>query len=145
MKGLYKKYGLQSYPLTWVVVIAIHVLCLMPVPETPLDGIAFIDKWTHLVMFGGLSLTIWYELFLHHGMRPVLHLSQVETDTFCWRHIRIGALYLPTWLGAQIEILQATCTNGVRNGDLIDWLADTLGVVIAWGIGCAVVRLQKKL
>lgn len=138
-------YSPRSYPLTWLVVLAIHVLCLMPVPETPLDGIAFIDKWTHLVMYGGLCLTIWYEVFLHHGMKPLIHLNQVKTETLNWRHLRIGALYLPTFLGAYIEVLQATCTNGTRSGDVIDWLADTLGVLIAWGVAWMVIRGIRKV
>ena len=116
-----------------------------PVPETPLSDIAFIDKWTHLVMYGGLCLTIWYEVFLHHGMKPFVHLSQVQTKTLNWRHLRIGALYLPTFLGGYIEVLQATCTNGTRSGDVIDWLADTLGVVIIWIVAWGVVRSIKKV
>lgn len=134
------KYGPRSYPLTWLVVIAIHILCLFPVPETPLNEIAFIDKWTHLVMYGGLCLTIWYEVFLHHGMKPLIHLCQVKTETLNWHHLRVGALYLPTFLGAYIEVLQATCTNGTRSGDVIDWLADTLGVLIVWVVARLVVR-----
>lgn len=138
------KYGPRSYPFTWLVVLAIHILCLFPVPETPLSDIAFIDKWTHLVMYGGLCLTIWYEVFLHHGMKPLIHLNQVKTETLNWRHLRIGALWLPIYLGAHIEVLQATCTHGTRSGDVIDWLADTLGVLIAWVLARVVVRCLRK-
>lgn len=144
MKDLYKNYGWQAYPLTWLVVLAIHILCLMPVPEMPAIEFEFADKWTHLVMYAGLCLAIWYELFLHHGMRPFLHLSQVQTQTFRWRRIRIGALWLPIYLGAHIEVLQATCTGGTRSGDVIDWLADSLGVLIVWIIANIVVKKMKK-
>ena len=44
----------KRYPLTTVCVIVIWVLCLMPIPETPLSHVRLIDKWTHLVMYGGL-------------------------------------------------------------------------------------------
>lgn len=138
----------RKYPLTWLVVIAIHILCLFPVPETPLNGIAFIDKWTHLVMFGGLSITFWYEYLCQHGMQGFfgqgkLHwisLKNIKKDTLKWRTLRIWGLYFPTFLGGWIEILQATCTNGMRSGDVVDWIADTLGVVLVWGIMLIVVR-----
>jgi len=41
----------------------------------------------------------------------------------------------PVIMGGLIEIVQATCTNGVRNGDVTDWIADNIGVVIGQLIG----------
>ena len=38
-------------------------------------------------------------------------------------------------MGGLIEIVQATCTGGNRSGDVTDWLADTVGVVLGQLIG----------
>ena len=50
---------LRCYPFSWICVTVIWVLCLIPMPETPLDGISMIDKWTHFVMYGGLCAVVW--------------------------------------------------------------------------------------
>ena len=42
-------------------VVAIWVVCLIPVPETPLNDVCFIDKWTHFVMYGSLTTVIWFK------------------------------------------------------------------------------------
>ena len=57
---------LGRYPLTLTCIVAIWVLCLMNVPETPLDNVAFIDKWTHLVMYGGTCSVGWWEYIRHN-------------------------------------------------------------------------------
>lgn len=49
---------LRQYPLTLLLALAIWVVCLIPVPETPLDEISFIDKWTHFVMYAVLTLVM---------------------------------------------------------------------------------------
>lgn len=152
MEHFFEKIGLRHYPLTWLVVVAIHVLCLFPVPETPLNGIAFIDKWTHLVMFGGLSLTFIYEYMCHHGMQGFwghgklqrIDLKALRRESFNMHHLRLGALWFPIFLGGWMEVLQATCTGGTRSGDIIDWVADTLGVVIVWIILLLFLRTLRK-
>jgi len=52
---------LRQYPLTILLALAIWVVCLIPVPETPLNEISFIDKWTHFVMYAVLTITLLYE------------------------------------------------------------------------------------
>ena len=138
----------MKYPLTWLVVIAIHILCLFPVPETPLNGVAFIDKWTHMVMFGGLSLTIWYEYLCQHGMQGFfgqgklqwISLKPLKRGTISWKHLFHATFTFPSLLGGYIEVLQATCTNGTRSGDVIDWLADVAGVALV----CLIMNLVLK-
>ena len=58
---------LRFYPLTLFCIALIWFLSLffMP-PETPLNDVAFIDKWTHLVMYGGTSAVLWWEYVRHH-------------------------------------------------------------------------------
>ena len=52
---------LRQYPLTILLALAIWVVCLIPVPETPLNEISFIDKWTHFVMYAMLTVVLLYE------------------------------------------------------------------------------------
>ena len=48
----------SRYPLSILCVVLIWILSLMPFfPETPFDQVEFIDKWTHLVMYGEPSDT----------------------------------------------------------------------------------------
>lgn len=37
---------LRFYPLSCLFIAAIWIACFMNVPETPLDNVAFMDKWT---------------------------------------------------------------------------------------------------
>lgn len=53
------------YPFSITCFILIWVLSLMPFfPETGLEDVAFIDKWTHLVMYGGTCSVLWIEALL---------------------------------------------------------------------------------
>ena len=113
---------IRHYPFSCLIIVAIWVLCLIPLPETPLDNVRFIDKWTHFIFYGGLCTVLWGE----YGRR---HSSIDKWRTLLW------IVIAPVIMGGLIEIVQATCTNGVRNGDVTDWLADNIGVVIGQLIG----------
>lgn len=112
----------KHYPFSWCCIVCIWVLCLIPIPETPLSDIRFIDKWTHFVFYGGLCLVIWLEYGHRHSVID-------KTTTL------IGAIVLPVVMGGLIEIVQATCTGGNRSGDVTDWLADAVGVALGQLIG----------
>lgn len=135
------KYYLTHYPFTWFIFTIVIILSFMPVPETPLSNVAFIDKWTHIVMYFGQAGAIWLDHLRVHGLRfsPIPH--GLKSDELNWRRLRIGALYLPSILGAVIEVLQENCTNHMRSGDWIDALADVVGVVIAWVFCSGYVKL----
>ena len=67
---------LKKYPLSLLCILVVWVLSLMPVPETPLKEIRYIDKWTHLVMYGGTCAVIWAEYLRSHknsSFLPGLH------------------------------------------------------------------------
>ena len=71
----------RKYPLSLLCILLIGVLSLAPYfPETPLDDVAFIDKWTHLVMYDGTCATI------HHQMCPLVDKGNVVEG--CLRKIR---------------------------------------------------------
>lgn len=119
--------GASQWPLTCALIVIIWVLCLIPIPETPLNDISLIDKWTHFVMYGGLCSVIWLEKAWHR-------VTWTRMQAF------IYAALLPLFMGGLIEIVQATCTGGRRSGDILDFLTDGIGVVLGQIIGILLAR-----
>lgn len=120
---------LRQYPLTILLATAIWVVCLIPVPETPLNDVSFIDKWTHFVMYAVLTLVLLYE----HG--KALR-SNVNAATAGHKKSNSGSawlLLLPISQGCLVELAQAYLTT-CRSGDWFDALCNTLGVLIGAGV-----------
>lgn len=131
----------KNYPFTWFIFLCVMILSLMPVPEIPeLEGINFIDKWTHIVMYFGQAGAIWLDHLRRHGLRfdPMPH--GLRVGEIHRRHFFIGAFVCPVVLGGVLEVVQEYCTGGMRSGDWVDWVADALGVLLMWGFGKAFVR-----
>lgn len=122
---------LRLYPLTLLCIALVWYLSLffMP-PETPLSDVAFIDKWTHLVMYGGTCSVMWWEYVRCHKQLCAWKL---------WLFAIIGMVAM----GGVIELLQAHCTTN-RSGEWLDFLADTLGVGLGALIGLLFYRLKRK-
>ena len=121
----------RKYPLSLLCILLIWVLSLTPFfPETPLDGVDFIDKWTHLVMYGGTCSVIWWEY---------LRNSQKETRRPNLR-VLLLAMVVMVALGGLMELLQAYCTT-TRSGEWLDFWADSLGVLLGTAVGLLMRRL----
>ena len=113
----YNPFSFRKYPLSLICLALIFLLSFTPFfPETPLDDVAFIDKWTHLVMYGGTTSVIWWE-YLH-------------------THQQLNASKLLLWaclgmilLGGLVELGQAYCTT-TRSGEWLDFWADSIGVLL---------------
>ena len=116
------KHFIVKCPLSCLCVAAIWVLCFCPPPHTPLDQVAFMDKWTHLVMYGGTCSVMWIE-YLRCHRRPSLK----RLFVFSW--------LAPVLMSGVIELLQAYCTGGRRSGDWYDFAANTTGAVIGAIVG----------
>lgn len=116
------KHFIVKYPLSCLCVAAIWVLCFCTPPHTPLDQVAFMDKWTHLVMYGGTCSVMWIE-YLRCHRRPSLK----RLFVFDWLS--------PVLMSGVIELLQAYCTGGRRSGDWYDFAANTTGAVIGAIVG----------
>lgn len=116
------KHFIVKYPLSSLCVAAIWVLCFCTPPHTPLDQVAFMDKWTHLVMYGGTCSVMWIE-YLRCHRRPSLK----RLFVFDW--------LAPVLMSGVIELLQAYCTGGRRSGDWYDFAANTTGAVIGAIVG----------
>lgn len=121
----------RKYPFTCVLVAIVWVLSLTPFfPETPLDDVKFIDKWVHFVMYGGTFGVLWLEYLRRH--------DQLDA----------GKLFLLAWLcpvlmGGLLELMQAYCTT-TRNGDWLDFVANSTGVTLACVFGLTVAWLRSK-
>ena len=122
---------ITKYPFSSICLLIIWTLCFIPIPQTPLDHISMIDKWTHVVMYGGTCGIIWLEYLTKH--------KKVE-----WRNIIIVTLIAPILMGGVIEILQKYCTGGMRSGEWLDLAADTIGVVLGFIIGSLLAVFLSK-
>ena len=114
----------------------IGVLSFTPFfPETPLDNVKFIDKWTHLVMYGGTCSVIWWE----H-----LRLCKKETRRPNLRALFWFALVGMIILGGLVELGQAYCTT-TRSGEWLDFYADSVGVLLGNILGLIMNRVWFKI
>ena len=122
---------IKQYTLSFICMVVIWILCLVPIPETPLSQINMVDKWTHIVMFGGWCTVLWLEYGLHHR---VINMKRAIPY----------AIIFPILMGGLIEIVQQTCTGGNRSGDFIDFIADAIGVAIGAAIGIPLALMISK-
>lgn len=122
---------LMRYPLSCLCVAVIWGLCFGYPPRTPFDNVAFIDKWTHIVMYGGTCSVIWFEYLRSH----------VRINR---RRLFVWAWLAPVLMSGLIEILQETCTGGRRSGDWLDFAANITGATLAAVIGILVLRHRAK-
>lgn len=123
--------SIRKYPVSLFLIAAIWTVCLIPIPETPLNDVPMMDKWTHFVMFGVLSLCIISEYVYRHRKPKGLDVALV-------------GMLLPFAMGGMIELAQAYCTGGNRSGDVMDWLADGIGVLIGAAIGSLLVYYRAR-
>ena len=117
-----------DYPLSLLITVIIWVLCFINVPETPLENITLMDKWTHIAMYLVLGIVIFWESNRKRkrAMPPVQKMK--KTKVMLWTFV------LPALMGGLIEILQANCTGGRRSGDWLDFAADSIGAALALAI-----------
>lgn len=116
----------RYYPLTLSAIAIITVLCLIPIAEPPLRDVPFIDKWTHMVLFGGLC-----------GL-GVLELTLNDHRRRDWLAAVGAVLY-----GGAIELMQAWFTI-CRTGDWFDFYADAIGAIAAFPLARLFVRLVLR-
>lgn len=118
---------LKRYPFSHAVIAIIIVLSLARIPEVPqLEGIDLLDKWTHMIMYGGLVLVIWWEYLRQH--------SKISWQRALW-----GAILCPIVLGGCMELAQKYLTT-CRSGEWLDAVANSIGVLL----GTALALLAHK-
>ena len=122
---------IKNYPFSCLLFALIWYLSFFTPPKTELDEVEFIDKWVHIVMYGGTFLVLWIEYTIKH-LRPDYK------KLFFWGWL------MPIVMGGVLELLQEYCTGGHRSGDWLDFAADALGVTLAALIGLLILRLSSK-
>ncbi len=121
MIKIVRKYA-RKYPISTVFIAIVWFLSLVPFfPETPLDGVPFIDKWTHLFMYGSMCLAIWGEYWWKHRQPDYKRL-------FVW------AWVMPIVMSGALELIQEYAT-ATRQGEWNDLTANATGVTIGAVIG----------
>ena len=124
--------NIKKYPLSVVCIALIWILSLTPFfPETPLDNVRFIDKWVHILMYGGTFTVVWLEYYFKHKKPDYEKL-------FFWGWLA------PILMSGVIELLQEYCTGGHRSGDFLDLAANATGVTVAAAIGLSVLLLFPR-
>ena len=130
MFEIVRKYT-RKYPLSVVCIVLVWFLSLIPFfPETPLDDVEFIDKWTHLAMYGGTCLVIWWEYHRKH-----------HQPDYC--RLAIWGWLAPILMGGLLELLQEYATT-TRNSDWFDFAANTLGATLGAVIGLLLIKYFPK-
>ena len=127
-KANYGRHIIMAYPFATCIILVIWVICLMPIPETPLSHLTLFDKWMHITMYAVLCVV---EYLRHHRELNKMRLF-------------IGIFLAPLLMGGLIELAQATCTGGNRSGDWLDFAANSIGVVLGNLIGMLLVRCFAK-
>lgn len=120
--------------IAWFFVV--DILTLMPASDVPqvswMDNIPNFDKLVHAGLFGGLAF-----LFALPFMKS--HFSKQQKLNYSIK-ISLAAI---VW-GITIEFLQKFYVPS-RDFDLLDWAADSVGVIIAFWIIIRILKyLQKK-
>lgn len=123
---------LRRYPVTLLLAVGIVLLSLLPIPDIkmPVD-VPLADKWTHMVMYGVLTLTIWVEY------------RRAHQKSNAWR-LLLFAFLAPIAMGGILELMQAYLTT-CRSGEWLDFVANTIGVCIGSAVGILIMKTAKKL
>lgn len=120
--------------IAWFFIVAL--LTLLPGSDIPevgwLDGIPNFDKVVHAGLFGGLTFLSFMPYFK-------AAFSQQQKINF----LRRISLAVIVW-GITVEFIQKFFIPG-RDFDLLDWAADSLGVLVAYWLCVKILKyFQKK-
>lgn len=130
---MYSIYNIaRRYPLSAVLFIIIWYLSFFTPPRTELDNVAFIDKWAHIVMYGGTCTVLWGEYLRRHRHAALT------------ARLAIMVWAVPIVMSGAIELLQEYCTDGRRSGDWLDLAANATGVTLAAAIGLTAARWRAR-
>ena len=121
----------RRYPITFLLALAIVLLSLLPIPDVRMPvEVPLVDKWTHMVMYGVLTLVIWLEYIRAHKQMHGLRLLLL-------------AFLAPIAMGGALELMQAYLTT-CRSGEWLDFVANSIGAVVGAGCGLLASRLGGR-
>lgn len=121
----------RRYPISFLLALAIVLLSLLPIPDVRMTvEVPLMDKWTHMVMYGVLTLVIWLEYIRAHRQMRGLRLLLL-------------AFLAPIAMGGALELMQAYLTT-CRSGEWLDFVANSIGAVVGAGCGLLASRLGVR-
>ena len=119
----YKKQA-RFLAILWTLLI--FIACFTPGKEIPKVDVPYIDKWTHLALFGGFT-------FLWLCARPQRNVKWLAT------------LFLASVaLGSFIELMQGLLSFLGRSMEFLDAVADAIGGLLGIGLFCAIAYLTTS-
>ena len=110
--------------MLWTLLIFIG--CFTPGKDIPKVDVPLIDKWVHLVLFGGFT-------FLWLCARPIINFRSL-----------LGLFLIAVALGAFIELMQGLLTFLGRSMELMDAVADSIGGLLGIGLFCLCAYFAKE-
>ena len=119
-------YTRQARFLDMLWTLLIFIGCFIPAKEIPDVNVPFIDKWVHLVLFGGFA-------FLWLCARPVINFKSL-----------LGMFLIAVSLGSFIELMQGLLTFLGRSMEFMDAVADSVGGLLGIGLFCLCSYLANK-
>jgi len=121
----YKKQA-RFLAILWTLLIL--VACFTPGKEIPKVDVPYIDKWTHLVLFGGFT-------FLWLCTKPLLQMKWL-----------ISLFLIAVAFGSFIELMQGLLSFLGRSMEFMDAVADSIGGLLGIGLFCllAYLAITKK-
>lgn len=121
----------RRYPITFLLALAIVLLSLLPIPDVRMTvEVPLVDKWTHMVMYGVLTLMIWLEYIRAHRQMRGLRLLLL-------------AFLAPIAMGGALELMQVYLTT-CRSGEWLDFVANSIGAVVGAGCGLLASWLRER-
>jgi len=121
-------YYVKKYPLSLIVLLAVIYFSFFNPASTNVPRFPGFDKVAHFCMYAGLSGILWVE-----------HLWNHRNNGFGLRRGLIGATILPILWGGLMEIGQHFLTT-TRQGDILDFVANSLGSITATLIAWYLIR-----
>ncbi len=120
---------LRRYPITLLLVLTIILLSLLPIPDMKIGvEVPLADKWTHMVMYGVLTLAIWFDYKRSHS------------QSNAWR-LFVFAFLAPIAMGGILELAQKYLTT-CRSGEWLDFVANSIGVCIGT-VGGLLIKMKE--
>lgn len=92
--------------------------CFTPGRDIPKVDVPLIDKWVHLVLFGGFT-------FLWLCARPIVSLRRL-----------VGLFVIAVAFGVAIELIQGLLSFLGRSMELMDAVADSIGALLGIALFC---------
>lgn len=120
--------------IAWFFIV--DALTLMPASDVPevgwMDNIPNFDKLVHAALFGGLTLLFSFPFFkAKFSFRKKIHyFTKIAISSSIW--------------GLAVEFIQKFFIPS-RDFDLLDWAADSIGALIAFGLCMQILKYIQSI